>query len=391
MTNPSWPKWPVFSQEEIGRVEQVLLSGKVNYWTGSEGRAFEVEFAEFCEADHAVALTNGTVALELAWKALGISPGDEVIVTARSFIASATSVIWQGGIPIFADVDRDSQNITAETIAPLITSKTKAILCVHLAGWPCDMNPILDLAKAHNLFVVEDCAQAHGARYCGRPVGAIGDIGAWSFCQEKVITLGGEGGMITLNDKERWAAIWSLKDHGKSWHAINEPFDNSGFRWLHDCIGTNGRLTEMQSAIGRVQLSKIEQWHEARRANGTAIQDFARKCTGLRVPEMPNHVEHAWYKCYVFIEADALKSGWSRDRIVDEIRSNGVPCYSGSCPEIYLEKAIQDLGLQPEKRLPVAHELGETALMFQVHPTLTSQHIELTCAALDAVMTQAVK
>ena len=391
MSAHDWPIWPSFTKEEAERVQGVLLSNKVNYWTGEEGQAFEREFASFVGTRHGVALTNGTLALELAWKALGIGSGDEVIVTSRSFVASATTIMCCGGRPVFADVDRDSQNITAQTIAPLITPKTKAILCVHLAGWPCEMDDINDLARAHNLSVVEDCAQAHGATYRGHAVGSMGKIGTWSFCQDKILTLGGEGGMITTDDERLWSAIWSLKDHGKSWDAVNTPHNGSGFRWLHESVGTNGRMTEMQAAIGRIQLERMPSWHQARSDNAAAILDAARNCSGLRVPGLPNHIEHGWYKCYVFIEPDALKTDWSRDRIVDAINREGVPCYAGSCSEIYLEKLFDGTGLRPAERLPVARELGETSLMFEVHPTLAREHIDKACNAITSVMHFAIR
>jgi len=214
--------WPSYSDEEATAVRNVILSNKVNYWTGTECREFEKEFAAWVGTEYAVALSNGTLALDVALKAIHISPGDEVIVTPRTFLASASCIVNAGAVPVFADVDRDSQNITADTIRAVLTPRTRAIICVHLAGWPCDMDPIMELAKTHDLFVIEDCAQAHGARYRGRMVGSIGHIGAWSFCQDKIMSTGGEGGMVTTNSRVWWTAMWSYKDHGKSWEAMYE-------------------------------------------------------------------------------------------------------------------------------------------------------------------------
>ncbi|NAW34735.1 DegT/DnrJ/EryC1/StrS family aminotransferase [Halomonas alimentaria] len=394
MLNGPFSPWPSFTQEEADAVQRVLLSNKVNYWTGQEGREFEREFARFAETEYAIALANGTMALDLALKGLGIGEGqgrerDEVIVTSRTFLASASSIVTAGAIPVFADVDRDSQNITAETVAEKITSNTKAILAVHLAGWPCEMTALMALADQHGLYVIEDCAQAHGATYRGRSVGSIGHVGCWSFCQDKIMTTGGEGGMVTTNDEALWRKMWAYKDHGKSWEAVYEQEHPPGFRWLHESFGTNWRLTEMQSAIGRIQLTRMPEWKAARKANARRIWEAASECRGLRVPAVPAHIEHAAYKCYVFVESEQLAEGWNRDRIMGEIVANGVPCFSGSCSEVYLEKAFEGTGWTPEKPLPVAQELGKTSLMFLCHPTLTDAEIDKTCRVLHEVMAEA--
>lgn len=386
MLNTPFSPWPSFTAEEAEAVQRVLLSNKVNYWTGSECREFEKEFAAWCGVEHAVALANGTLALDVALKALGIGPGDEVVVTPRTFIASVSCVVNAGATPVFADVEADSGNLSAATIARALTPKTRAVICVHLAGWPCDMDPIMALAAEYGLKVIEDCAQAHGARYKGRAVGSIGDVGAWSFCQDKIMTTGGEGGMVTTNDRELWSRMWSFKDHGKSWQAVYERQHPPGFRWQHESFGTNWRMLEMQAAIGRIQLRRMAQWHDERVRNAEAIREVARTLPGLRVPEIPQHIEHAAYKCYLYVEPEALKPGWTRDRILGEINALGVPCYSGSCSEVYLEQAFDGSGWRPAQRLPVARQLGETSLMFLVHPGLSRQEIEKTCAVLTKVM-----
>jgi dTDP-4-amino-4,6-dideoxygalactose transaminase len=390
MLNTPFPPWPSFTDEEGDAVRRVLMSNKVNYWTGQECRRFEDEFADWTECRHAVSVANGTVALDLALKALEIGPGDEVIVTSRTFLASVSCVVTAGAVPVFVDVDRQSQNITAATIAPAITPRTKAIIVVHLAGWPCDMDPIMALAGQHGLFVIEDCAQAHGARYKGKPVGSIGHIGAWSFCQDKIMTTGGEGGMVTTNDEALWKRMWAYKDHGKSWDAVYNTEHAPGFRWLHEGFGTNWRMLEMQAVIGRIQLTRMAVWHRQRLDHARTLWEAARGMRGLRVPVIPADIEHAAYKCYVFVEIDRLRPGWSRDRIQAVLNERGVPTFSGSCSEVYLEKAFDNTGWRPEPRLPVARELGETSLMFLVHPTLEASHIDSTCSALRDVMREAV-
>ncbi|NNA03079.1 DegT/DnrJ/EryC1/StrS family aminotransferase [Pseudomonas lundensis] len=389
MLNTKFSPWPSFTEAEANAVRDVILSNKVNYWTGQETRYFEKEFAVWAGTEYAVALANGTVALDLALKALQIGVGDEVIVTSRTFLASVSSIVNAGAVPVFADVDLDSQNITPESIQRVLTPRTRAIICVHLSGWPCDMDPIMALAKSHDLKVIEDCAQAHGALYKGRPVGSIGHIGAWSFCQDKIMTTGGEGGMVTTNDRQLWADMWAYKDHGKSWDAVYEREHAPGFRWLHETFGTNWRMLEVQAVIGRIQLGRMEAWQAARLQNAQAIWSAASSLSALRVPEVPAEIQHAAYKCYVFVRPEHLKDGWSRDRILNEISSRGVPVFSGSCSEVYLEKAFDNTGWRPVERLPHAKELGETSLMFLVHPTLTQQEIVLTCKTLTDVIQQA--
>jgi len=391
MLNTNFTPWPSFTEEETNAVKKVLLSNKVNYWTGNECREFEKEFAVWSNSKYAIALGNGTLALDSAFKALDIGIGDEVIVTARTYIASVTSIVNAGAIPIFADVDLNSQNITPESIRSKITSKTKAIVCVHLAGWPCEMDEIMYLANEFNLYVIEDCSQAHGAKYKGKSVGSIGNVGCWSFCQDKIMTTGGEGGMVTTNDKFLWSKMWSYKDHGKSYEAVYQRKHPDGFRWVNESFGTNWRMTEMQGAIGRIQLKRMEIWRTNRISNANKIWDTAKKCKGLRVPDIPNHIDHAAYKCYVFVKSNELKNKWDRDKIIKEINALGVPCYSGSCPEVYLEKAFDKTEFRPKKRLANAKELGETSLMFLVHPTLSKDEINQTCNIITSTINLATR
>lgn len=421
MLNSPFSPWPSFTEEEAEATRNVILSNRVNYWTGQECREFEKEYAAWCGTNYAVALANGTLALDVALNALGVGAGDEVVVTPRTFIASISCVVNAGATPVFADVDRDSQNIEAHTIAPVITDRTKAIIVVHLAGRMADMDPIMSLAEKHDLFVIEDCAQCHGARYKGRMAGSIGHVGAWSFCQDKIMTTGGEGGMVTTNDESLWRKMWSFKDHGKSYEAVYERDHPPGFRWLHESFGTNWRMLEVQAAIGRIQLRRMAAWTAARQNNASRIWETAAEFACARVPDTaggccPGAVgasdgcasswcgtcstcgcdagdgagcAHAAYKCYFFIEPSQLAEGWDRDRIVSEIVSRGVPCFQGSCSEVYLEKAFDNSGFRPASRLPIARELGETSLMFLVHPTLTPTEIDKTCSVLKEVLTQA--
>jgi dTDP-4-amino-4,6-dideoxygalactose transaminase len=396
MLNTHFSPWPSFTQREADAVSQVVLSNKVNYWTGQECRQFEKEFATWADSSYAVAMGNGTLALDVALQALGIGAGDEVIVTPRTFIASISCVVNAGAIPIFADVDQATGNITVETISAVLTPKTRAIICVHLAGWPCDMDGIMALAEQHNLYVIEDCAQAHGAKYKGRSVGSIGHIGAWSFCQDKIMTTGGEGGMVTTNDEQLWRKMWAYKDHGKSYAAVYEKDHPPGYRWLHESFGTNWRMLEMQAVIGRIQLTRMADWTAKRTTNAHAILQACDSWAAkgyLSVPRLENtpafaDCTHAYYKLYVYVQPANLPEGWSRDRIIEEVNQLNVPCFSGSASEVYLEKAFDNTGLRPEPRLPMAKQLGETSLMFLVHPTLTADEIAQTVAAIDRVFTE---
>ncbi|WP_029653232.1 DegT/DnrJ/EryC1/StrS family aminotransferase [Marinobacter daepoensis] len=403
MLNGPFSPWPSFSEEEANAVRDVLLSNKVNYWTGQECREFEREFAAFADTEYAIALANGTVALDLALKALGIGEGDEVVVTPRTFLASASSIVTAGAVPVFADVCRDSQNITPETVRKVLTPRTKAVVCVHLAGWPCDMDGFMALAEEFGLYVIEDCAQAHGARYKGRSVGSIGHVGCWSFCQDKIMTTGGEGGMVTTSDRSLWAKMWSYKDHGKSWEAVYERDHEPGFRWLHDSFGTNWRMTEMQAVVGRIQLRRMPEWTRARTANAERIWAAARELSALRVPTFgcssacePRCSEvsgcsHAHYKCYLHLRPERLSKDWSRDRIIDEMVVRGVPCFQGSCSEVYRERAFDGTEWRPDQPLAVARELGETSLMFLVHPTIAQSEIDKTCELLRSVVLAATR
>lgn len=400
MLNTAFSPWPSFSEEEVDAVARVLRSNRVNYWTGEECRAFEREFADWAGCDHAIALANGTVALDLALQGLRIgarnggNSDDEVIVTPRTFLASASCVVNAGATPVFADVDLDSGNLSAETIAPALTANTRAVILVHLAGWPCDMDPIMQLSRAHGFKVIEDCAQAHGARYKGRSVGAIGHVGAWSFCQDKIMTTGGEGGMVTTNDPALWSRMWSFKDHGKSWEAVYEREHAPGFRWLHDDFGTNWRMMEMQAAIGRIQLRRMNAWTAARVRNAdriyAALTPFSGEGGAVRAPRLVEDGSvHAQYKCYAYVQEGQLQAGWDRDHIVAEISKRGVPCFQGSCSEVYLEKAFDGTHLRPASPLPQARALGETSMMWLVHPTLSDAEIQKTVDVIGEVIARA--
>lgn len=381
----SLPAWPHVAEDEIGAATAVLRSGKINYWTGTEGREFEREYAEAVKAKYAVALANGTLALELALRAVGVKEGDEVIVPARTFVATASAAVAVGATPKVVDVDRDSGAMTADTVKPAITDRTKAIIPVHLGGWPAPMDELKALAESIEAKVVEDCAQANGATLDDKPVGTFGNVAAWSFCQDKIITTAGEGAMVTTDDEEIWRRVWEYKDHGKSYDAVYHQEHEPGFRWLHESFGTNARMTEVQAAIGRKALAKLNAWSQTRQNHAQSLDQGLSAIPALRVTTPPKNVRHAYYKYYVYVRPERLNNGWTRDKIMQAVTAEGVPCLSGSCSEIYLEKAFDTTG-RPQERLPIARELGDTSLLVHVHPTLEEKDIQDTVEAIQKVM-----
>lgn len=380
--------WPHFDPEDIQKATEILKSGKINYWTGFEGREFEKEFSRYTGVNYSVAVDNGTNALILAAHALGISRGDEVIMSPRTFVASAFSVMHLGAKPVFVDIDRNSQNVDPNLIEAAITPNTKAIMAIHLAGWPCEMDIIQEICNKYNLFLIEDCAQAHGAKYKGLSVGSFGDVNAWSFCQDKIMTTAGEGGMVTTNNKDYWSKVWSFKDHGKNYDTVYNKEHPPGFRWLHEDHGTNARMTEIQSAIGRLQLKKLDMWIDQRTHLSNIFNNAFRDLDGLRVSLPPSHIKHAYYKYYVFTESEKLKSDKDRDFIMNSLNDMGIACYSGSCSEIYKEKAFDKMFSDQKPSLKVAKELGESSLMFLVHPTIHEDSIYKICDETKKIIKQ---
>ncbi len=397
MTSPVRPlvrklePWPHYGDEEVAAAAEVLRSGRVNQWTGDRVVAFEQEYAEHLGREHAIALMNGSVALELALLAAGVGEGDEVVTTPRTFIASAGAAVLVGATPVLADVDRDSGNITAETISRVLSARTRALIVVHLGGWPADMAAILDLARERGLVVIEDCAQAHGATIEGRPVGAFGDMAAFSFCQDKIITTGGEGGLLALDREDWFKWAWSHKDHGKGYDTVHSKTHPPGYRWLHDDFGTNWRMTEIQAALGRIQLRDLEDSVAARVRNAGLWKARLEHLDALRFPEPPASMRHAYYRLYGYFRPEALRAGWDRDRVQHELAEAGLWLTVGSCSEIYREEAFTRSGLAPSSPLPVARELGETSLAFPVHPTLSEDSIEEAAALVAAVVSQATR
>jgi len=384
------PRWPAPGEAELAAVTRVVASGKLNYWTGTEGRSLETEYATLLGRAHGVAVANGTLALELALRAFSIGAGDEVVVPARTFIATASAVVAVGATPVVCDVDPESGNLTADNVVAVLGARTRAIIPVHVGGWPVDMDPLVELARARHLVVIEDCAQAHGGTYRGRPVGSLGShAAAFSFCHDKIVSAG-EGGMLVLDDDAAYERAWAYKDHGKSLAKVRAAEDESSgttsFRWLVDSFGSNWRIDEFSAAMARVGTHALSSTHEIRTANGLRLAAGLAGVRGLRVPMPPADIGHAFYRLYTYVRPEDLAPGWDRDRIARAIAAEGVACGYGTCCEIYREQAFAAAGLAPETRLPVAAQLHETSLAFPVHPTLGASDIDDIASAVAKVM-----
>lgn len=379
------PGWPLFDHEERAAAAEVLTSGRVSYWTGKHGRTFEREFASIVGTRYAVAVSSGTAALELALMSLDIGQGDEVIIPAATSIATPAAAIRCGAKVVIADVDIRTQCLSKDTVEPLLTPRTRAIIVVHLAGHPAEMSPLLKLAEERGIRVIEDCGQAHGARYFGESVGKFGDIAVWSFCHDKIVTTGGEGGAITTSDLALWRRCWELKEHGRNVSTAHGHQPVVPFAWAHDSFGTNARMTELQAAIGRVQLGRLKDWVTRRQTNAGLLTGVLRELDAVRVDDPPAHIQHSYWRFYAHIRPEALRYGWNRDRVVNAVIAEGIPCGPGGCAEIYREPAFRALPDIPT-HLPVAAQLGSTAFTLPVHPNLGVNHMADVAEAVVRVM-----
>ena len=387
--DPHLAPWPFYAEDEIEAVAAVLRSGRVNYRTGDEGLAFEAEFAAYCGTSHALTVANGTAALELALEALNIGPGDEVIVPARTFVATASAVVRCGATPIVADIDIHSQNMTVEATSAVLSERTRAIIPVHLAGWPADMDDLMSFARASGLLVIEDCAQAHGATLNGQPVGTFGDVGCFSFCQDKIISTGGEGGMVVTANTDLYKTMWSLRDHGWDYDKAHEENPAPGFRWLVERFATNWRMTESQSAIGRLQLRKLGGWVKRRRMLASHL-DAAIAGNPAAVPlTPPENARHSYYRYNILLDRKALRKNWTRDRVVEELNSSGIPARVGACPDISAEQAFTNARLNTSQSRPVARDLEDRTIALPVHPTLSDGNITFIAETLRRTLNAA--
>ena len=386
--------YPNYNKKTLKKVQQVLRSGRVNYWTGNECKEFEKEFSKYVGNKYSITLSNGSVALELALKALRLEKGDEIIVSPRSFIISASCVLSLGLKPIFADVDYNG-NLSIEGIKDAYSKKVKAIIVVHLNGLSCDMDPILKFVKKNRILLIEDCSQAHGASYKGNKVGSFGDVSTWSFCQDKIISTGGEGGMISTNDKRLWLRLWSLKDHGKNYKSVFFKNHKIGFKWLHDDFGSNYRMTEIQATIGREQLKSLDKQIQKRNLIAklyiNELEDYYLKYKIFKIPDFKyqnyqlkenNLSVHAFYLLNLFINKNKI----NQYKLLEQVYKKNIICGVGACPEIYREKIFKKLKLYPKKRLINAKLLGETSIMFPINPNTSIKKVKLEINSIKKIL-----
>ena len=360
--------WPNFSEKLISKVNKTIRSGKINYTTGTYGKLFETKFSKFVGNKYSVAICNGTAALEVAIKSLELPKNSEIIVPARSFFSSASCIVNTGHVPVFADVDLLTQNISLAEIKKKITKKTKAIICVHLAGLPCDMNNIKKLANKKKIKIIEDCSQAHGASIENRQVGSFGDISTWSFCNDKIISTLGEGGMISTNKK-------NLYDFSKKYinHGTNQKSKKNFQKFLYnkDLFGTNLRITEIQSLAGLEQLKNLKKIQKKRELFSKNFFDLISKYNNYFYSYFPSQkIKSAWYRFYFFVRSDIRNYKKVRFKIINDFNQNHIKCFTGSCPEIYLEKSFRKLKNFKFIRLKNCKILGETSIALDVNHTL---------------------
>jgi dTDP-4-amino-4,6-dideoxygalactose transaminase len=392
--------YPYYPPKLIKKVSQTLKSGKVNYWTGNEGILFEKEFSNYVGNNYSIAVSNGSVALELALKALNLKKNDKIIVTPRSFIISASCVQNLNLKPVFADIDVNG-NLSIEGIKKSYSKKVKAIILVHLNGLPCDLDPIIKFAKKFKLKIVEDCSQAHGALYKNKPIGSLGDVAIWSFCQDKIISTGGEGGMISTNNKKIWEKCWSMKDHGKNYYSVFYKKHKIGFKWLHDSYGSNYRMTEIQAVLGRYQLKNLNSQIKTRNTiarkvinslklfwtKHKLIQEINFKCSGCKLINLKNNCSncrHSFYRLNFFININRKK----KLELLTHLKNKNVNCNEGPCPEIYNEKVFKKMKIIPSKKLINAILLGNKSIVYQINPFISSDKLNYDIKTLNIELTK---
>ena len=379
--------WPIVSSREINVINKVLKSNKLNYWSGHRCQEFESKFAKYFQIKHAISLANGSVALDIAIKCLGLKKNSEVIVTPRSYISSVTSVLNNNLKPVFVDIDLNSQNIESEHIEKKITKNTKAILLVHLGGMPCNIHKIISLAKKHKLKIIEDCSQAHGAKINNRYVGSFGDLAVWSLCNDKILNTIGEGGVIATNNFNYFKKLWGFKDCGKNYTKLLNRKKQFKFRWVHDYEGTNLRMTEIQAAVGIYQLTKLKEWVKKRNLNANKINNVCKNFKSVIIQKVPKNFYHSYYRNYIFLNFKFIKKKWTRELILKYLNKIGIECDVGSCPEIYREKYLKSKKLNFPKRLKNAHFLGRNSISFKVHPDIYKNNFLIKLKKLNNFFT----
>ncbi|MCR5750613.1 MAG: DegT/DnrJ/EryC1/StrS family aminotransferase [Kiritimatiellae bacterium] len=403
-----FPAWPQFDKKTDKKVLDILHSGKVNYWTGPVGMQFEDAWAKWLGVKNAISVSNGTAALHVALTALGVGSGDEVICTSYSFIASSFCALQAGALPVFVDVGTDHL-LDPKKIEEAITPRTKAIVVVHLYGMVADMDPIMKIAKTHNLFVVEDCAQCFGGVYKGKKAGTIGTVGCFSFCQSKHFTTGGEGGMVCCNDDALAWEIRSVRDHGYDVRAKLNLLKMEGKQlYIHRRVGYNFRMTEIQSAIGLGELQRFDKWNlpQRKKLGKALIKGLAGHPLVKYAPvDTPERQNAFWLVPFVL---DTAKLKCTMKEFIAAVQAEGACAYSVLWPEMYKEEAYTKQKGFGTRQYPfkdpaarkidytkcncsMAHSMADATISFWTHPTYTLAHIKADIAAFKKVAAAMMK
>jgi len=368
---------PVTDEEEEKAVVEVLQSGR--YADGPKAKEFEKNFSEYIKTEHAVATSSGTAALHMALIACGVKPGDEVIVPALTFFATVESVLHQGAIPVFADLDPKTYCIDPKDMEKKITNKTKAIIPVHFFGEPVEIEEIVEISHHHNLHVVEDCAQAHGAEFRGKKVGSFGDANCWSFYATKNMTTG-EGGMVTTNNKELADMIYALRNHGMT------------NRNDHTILGYNYRLSEIHAAIGIVQLKKLDKFNKKRTEISNTLRDELSSISWLEPQFIPDYIKHAFFWCAFKI--DEQKIGMSGKQLREELMKKGLEVRHRYNAPLYTQPVLLENnfnGLVKEKidysniKLPNVESIAGKLIGLPNHPKLSEKEIQDTISIIGSI------
>ena len=376
--------WPNFSKKLISKINTIINSGEINYTTGPYGKKFEKQFSNFTGNKYSIAISNGTAALEVAIKSLKLPKNSEIIVSARSFFSSASCIVNTGYVPIFADVELSNQNISIDEINEKITKKTKAIICVHLAGLPCDMISINKLAKKKKLKIIEDCSQAHGASINLKQVGSFGDVATWSFCTDKIISTLGEGGMISTNNKRVYEFCKKYINHGT---AKQKKKNSNKFIYNKDSFGTNLRITEIQSVAGLEQLKDLKITQKKREKISKGYFDLISKYSDFINCHMPEKdIKNAWYRFYFFLKPNMKRCQKIRYQMIKSLNTDTLRCFAGACPEIYLERAFKNLKNFKVKRLKNCKVLGQTSIALDVNHTLKNYELNKNLLIIKSVL-----
>lgn len=389
-----FPPYPKYGDEEIRAAERVLRSGKFSRLSGEETKKFEQEYAEWFGVKHAIAVNNGTASIHVALAALGIGPGDEVIHTSHCFIGTATPSAHAGATPVFADIDPRTYNIDPKSIEEKITPRTKAIVPVHLNGCPADMDAIMDIAKRHNLYVVEDAAQAHGALYKGRKVGTIGDVASFSFWEDKLMTTGGEGGMIITNSDEINRVARMIQNHGEV--AADSSYYVGERLYHHELLGWNYRMSELQAALGREQLKKLDSYIEGRRKNAHRLTELLKDIEGIITPYEPDDVKHVFYKYIIRLDRNVLDID-AKD-FVAALQAEGIPCSRRYPTPLHQQPVFVNKSgfgnshfpftddVNYGSGLPNSEKLPHDLVRLLMNPNMTESELQGTAKAVEKVV-----